>query len=253
MARDINIRYVTRSYVPWPAGLRQGEELLLVYTEDGIETAFIACDQRSRDAALAAVKDLQYPEQWLAKHSIETKDHLPFKPEEVLLMTPVTVDGPYGLTHLVSRLFWCMDGPPRAYFGHPGGMIVAGQEYATVQHAYDTLWLGVEEGAEDGPALLAAAMWKEFQRAYRALASEGFEMPVLFWRSRPALGPGMRGSNALAIRCRLAVPGIDFGALAKEPGKDGRYLTDEEIADVRHVLAGAALAGVPSAAPQPTS
>lgn len=162
---------------------------------------------------------------------------------------PITVEGPGGLTERIGVLFHCMTGPPRRYFEYPGATIKAGEEYPTVQHAYDMLWYAVREN--DVPMdptiaphrqmveLLVARLWEDFKWAYELLASAGFAGPqVLFWRAVPTLGErgadfetGDTGS-ALKLYCRLAVPGVEFPS-AKSEGALGHYLTEEEIATLR--------------------
>jgi hypothetical protein len=131
-------------------------------------------------------------------------DHPEMSPpavEAFALTDPTTVE---DLRVLVSMLFHCMRGPPRAYFEFPSD-VIRGPEHLVTRVSYST-W------GYTGPNQAAgcAALWGQFKVAYLQMAGHGYGYaPILFWRLSPEFVASESGGR-VKVRCRLAIPGVDL-------------------------------------------
>lgn len=119
-----------------------------------------------------------------------------------------------GLMAKFDQHFWCVQGPPRAYFEVPSDGSIP-----PVRVVYQTFAFAAQDDTAENRISLADTMWTVvFQPVVDKLLQEDpkrlREDTLLFWRKMPYFAPLVGATSevprpiGVGLRLRLAVPGV---------------------------------------------
>lgn len=122
------------------------------------------------------------------------------------------------LRQQLSRIFCCVDGPPRAYFEFP-------QNGETIRIIYGLIAVAMRGEPDNVETILC--LWALTKLSDLLTPEQRDDASVvLFWRRHPSIDEfaDEKGRTCTRLRMRLCIPGYDLSEITKQEGDAVRWL-----------------------------